>query len=593
MPVEWQAWFAFGTVVLTLLALASNRVPPDVGLLAALALLYLVGIVSPERALMGLTNQGMLTVAFLFVVAAGVQRSGALRLLSGPLLGRPKGLRQAQLRLMLPVATVSSVLNNTPVVAMLLPVVRNWARRTNLSASQLMIPLSYASILGGVCSTLGTSTNLVAVGMVAAAGKPVPAVFEIGKLGVPVALIGIGFVVLLGHRLLPQREGPGDPFADPRAFTTELTVDAEGQYAGKQLADLRIGDMPGLQPVAIYRAGLMIPAPDKRRRLRAGDRLVFAGPAPSVLELHRMQGLTVAEDRAFDTEEVAQGGALVELVVSEKCPLVGRIVGDGSFRRTYGGAVLAVARHGERVGSDRGLGGWRLRAGDSLLVEADHGFADRHRYSADFLVVTSVDHEAFVPPWQAPVAIGILLTMVIAAGTGLTSMFTAAMAAAGAMVCTRVLRWRDARASIDGRVLLAIVSAFGLGAALQDTGAVGAGAHWLVALGGDSPWLVLLYTYIATVLCTEMVTNNAAAVLMIPIGLATAEALGVSYMPFVIAIMMGASASFATPVGYQTNLMVYGPGGYRFTDFLRVGIPLSLLTGCITVSLAPLIWPFH
>jgi di/tricarboxylate transporter len=591
--LEWQAWFALGTVVLTLLSLASNRVPPDVGLLAALILLYLTGVVSAERALLGLTNQGMLTVAFLFVVAAGVQSSGALRLLSGPLLGRPRGIRRAQLRLMLPVATVSSVVNNTPVVAMLLPVVRSWARNAQLSPSQLLIPLSYASLLGGVCSTLGTSTNLVAVGMLAAAGKPVPALFEIGKLGVLVAIAGIGFVVIFGHRLLPHREGTGDPFADPRAFTTELTVDVGGPYADKRLADIRFGDVPGLQPVAIYRAGLMIPAPDAQQRLRAGDRLVFAGPAPSVLELHRMQGLTVAEDRAFEVDEVAQGGALVELVVSERCPLVGRIVGDGSFRRTYGAAVLAVARHGERVGSDRGLGGWRLRAGDSLLVEADPSFADRHRYSADFLVATSLDHEAFVPRWQAPLAISILVAMVFFAATGLTDMFTAALVAAAAMVATRILRWRDARASLDGRVLLAIISAFGLGAALEDTGAVAAGAHWLVALGGDSPWLILLFIYITTVLFTEMVTNNTAAVLMVPIGLAAADTLGVNYMPFIIAIMMAASASFATPVGYQTNLMVFGPGGYRFTDFLRIGIPLTFLTGGITVALAPIIWPFH
>ena len=591
--MEWQAWFAVGTVLFTLVALASNRVPPDVGLLSALLVLYLAGIVSPQRALIGLSNQGMLTVAFLFVVAAGVQRSGALRLLSGPLLGRPRGLRRAQLRLMVPVAAVSSVLNNTPVVAMLLPVVRNWARRAKQPPSQLLIPLSYASILGGVCSNLGTSTNLVAVGMVQAAGMPVPPVFEIGKLGLPIALIGIGFVVLLGRRLLPWRQAEGDPFADPRAFTTELTVDPDGPVAGKALADIRIGDVPGLYPVAIYRAGIMLPAPGKQERLRAGDRLVITGPASSVLELPRMAGLTVTEDRAFDAKEVAKGGELVELVVSGKCPLVGRIVGDGSFRRHYGGAVLAVARHGERLGSDRGLGGWRLRAGDSLLVEAVAGFADRHRHSPDFLVVTNLDHEAFAPSWQAPVAIAILLVMVLAAGSGLSTMFTAALVAAATMVATRVLRWRDARAAIDGRVLLAIISAFGLGAALEDTGAVAAVAHGLVSLGGNAPWLALLGTYLATVLCTEMVTNNAAAVLMVPIGLATAEALGVNHLPFLFAIMIGASASFATPVGYQTNLMVYGPGGYRFSDYLRIGIPLSILVGCITVTLAPMIWPFR
>ncbi len=234
-----------------------------------------------------------------------------------------------------------------------------------------------------------------------------------------------------------------------------------------------------------------------------------------------------------------------------------------------------------------------MRAGDSLLVEADPGFIERHRYSADFLVVLDVDHDAFAPRWQAPTAMAILLVMVAAAGSGITSMFTAALAAAVAMVASRILRWRDARASIDSRVLLTIVAAFGVGAALEDTGAVGAAAHWLVQFGADNPWLALLLTYVATVLCTEMVTNNAAAVLMVPIALATADALGVSYLPFLFAVMVAASGSFATPMGYQTNLMVYGPGGYRFTDYLRIGVPLSLLVGSIAVALTPLIWPFQ
>jgi len=281
---------------------------------------------------------------------------------------------------------------------------------------------------------------------------------------------------------------------------------------------------------------------------------------------------------------------LTEAVVSDSCPLVGTSIREGRFRGVYNAAVIAVARNGERI--QRKIGDIVLRPGDTLLLEADPGFVDRQHNSRDFFLVSRLPDSRPLRQDHALIAVGILVGMVVTATFGWMSMLQSAMVAAGLLLLTRCISGSAARAAVDWEVLIAIAASFGLGLALEKSGAALFLAGRMIHLAQGDPWVTLAVVYLVTMLFTELITNNAAAVLIFPIALSTSESLGVSFMPFAIGIMMAASASFSTPIGYQTNLMVYGPGGYRFTDYFRVGIPLNLLLALVTVGLAPLIWPF-
>jgi di/tricarboxylate transporter len=532
----------------------------------------------------------MHTVAVFFVVAEGVRRSGLLAKSVVWLFGRPNGPSAAIARLMVPAATISAFMNNTPLVAILMPAVRTWCGRIGLAPSQLLIPLSYAAILGGMCTTIGTSTNLVVAGMVTAAGHGAPGFFSVGAVGLPAAIAGMLATALLGRYLLPRRPGT-TALADPRAFTAEVEVEAGGALDGRRLDEIRTGGSRQLSPVEIDRADATIPAPLGGEVLRGGDILVFAGGADEIRELLRAPGLRVARTQQFTGNAPERRRRQIELVIGERCPLVGEMVGDGSFRQQYNAAVIAVARHGERV-PRAGLKGWLLKAGDIVLVEAAPGFVAQHRYNTDFYIIGDTPEQQPVRPWQSWASFALLAGIVTAAGTGLLPTYAAALGGALAMIGLRIVRWGDALSALDGRVLLTIAAALGLGSALESSGAAGFVAGALAGLAGDGPLATLAAVYLATMLITEVVTNNAAAVLMTPVALAAAGRLGVNYEPFVYAVMIAASASFLTPIGYQTNLMVYGPGNYRFADYFRAGLPVSVAVATVTILLAPVFWPF-
>jgi di/tricarboxylate transporter len=317
---------------------------------------------------------------------------------------------------------------------------------------------------------------------------------------------------------------------------------------------------------------------------------VFAGIVDSVVDLQRIRGLVPASDQVFKLGVPRPERCLTEAVVSDSCPLVGKSIREGRFRNVYNAAVIAVARNGERI--QRKIGDIVLRPGDTLLLEAEPGFVDRQHNSRDFFLVSRLPNSRPLREDRALIAVAILAGMVTVATLEWLPMLQAAMLAAGLLLLTRCITGSAARAAVDWEVLIAIAASLGVGAALEKTGAAQFIAANVIQLAQGDPWVTLAVVYLVTMVFTELITNNAAAVLIFPIALATSESLGVSFMPFAIAIMMAASASFSTPIGYQTNLMVYGPGGYRFTDYFRVGIPLNLLLAVVTISLAPLVWPF-
>jgi di/tricarboxylate transporter len=568
-----------------------TKLSADVVFMAGLAALLVTETLDLKSALGGFSAPGMITVGLLYIVVAGLQETGALTWVSQRVLGNPKGVRAAQVRLLTPVVGLSAFLNNTPVVAMFIPVVTEWCRRLRISPSKLLIPLSYASIFGGICTLIGTSTNLVVNTMVQTRfHNEGLGMFEIAKIGVPCAVLGIVYVLLAGKRLLPERKPAQEVFKNPLEYTLELEVSEKSPLIGHSIEKSGLRSLPGAFIAELIRGEQVVSAVSPDAVLQRGDRLVFVGNIESVRALYAQQGLRPAPGQLFKLDAPRHQRLLVEAVVSHSCPLVGKTIREGRFRNLYNAVVIAVARNGERLSGK--IGDIRLRTGDLLLIESPGGFIPRMRDSRDFYLVSGVENTAPRRFEKAPLAVAVLLAMVAAATFGILDILTASMVAAFAMLALRCCSIAQARRSIEWEVLIVIGAALGFGAALDQTHAAEAIAGGLLSLVNDNPWPALAMVYLVTTFFTEIITNNAAAALVFPIAMSTADRLHVNPMPFIICIMIGASASFATPIGYQTNMMVYGPGGYRFGDFFRFGIPLNIALGIVTVGLAPLIWPF-
>ena len=588
--MQWQGWLSLILMVMALLGLVFTRLPPHLVMLGVLTVLSCTGILSAEEALRGFGNEGLITVGAMFVIAAGLHATGGIDLLVNRLLGRPSSVRGAMFRVFGPVVAMSGFLNNTPVVATLIPALSAWARKIDIPVSKLMIPLSYSAILGGTLTLIGTSTNLVVNGQYQAlTGNPGFSMFSITAVGLPVAILGTLFMLALFPRLLPDRSEK-NPFSNLREFTLEVAVAHDGPLVGKTIQEAGLRHLKRIFLVEIERSGRILTAVDSEEKLQGGDRLVFAGNTEAISDLLRINGIVASAEN--DHPQAAAHNVwerrLVEAVVSPHCGVVGERIRDAHFRDRYGAVVMAVARNGERVSGN--LGSIRLEAGDTLLLEARPAFVTRQRYNKDFLLINDLDTVAPRHD-RAYLAWGILLAIVLGAGFELVSMFNAALIGVAAMIATRCCSVSQAEKSLDLPVLLTIGASFALGAALQKTGVATFLAAQLLDLSGGRPWLLLVMTYALVSLFTEVITNNAAAILTLPIVLEITSKANLNPEPFVFAIMMAASASFATPLGYQCNLMVYGPGGYRFTDFLKVGVPMNLFVGGATITVLLLGWP--
>ena len=587
----WQAALTALIVALTLAALLFVQRAPDMVMIGGVVVLLAVGVITPDEALRGMSNEGMITVAALFVVAAAVERTGALASLVDRALGRPTSLAAAQLRTMVAPGVLSAFVNNTPVVALMVPAIRDWAKKNRLSVSKLLMPMNAAVVLGGLCSLIGTSTNVVVSGLVAGKrGQPL-GMFDITWLGVPLFAAGLVYLITASKFLLKDRRPPMSTSDDPRRYTLEMVVEPGSPLAGRTIEAAGLRHLHGLFLMEIDRNGHVIAAVAPTERLQAGDRLVFVGVIDSVIELQKIRGLRPATDQVFKLDDPRSERVLVEAVVSPSCPLVGRTIREGRFRSTYGAVVIAVARDGERL--EMKIGNIVLQPGDTLLVEAGPNFLDRQRSNRHFYLVSEVTGSTPPRHDKAWIACTVLAAMVLAAALELVPMVAAALVAACAVVALRCISSTEARRAIEWESLLLIAASFGLARAMEKTGLAEAVAHSMIAAAGDQPHLVLAALYVVTMLFTELMSNNAAAVLTFPIAWQTAADLGVNPMPFIMAMTVAASCGFATPMGYQTNLMIYGPGGYKFSDYMRFGGPLNLLVMAITIALAPLIWPFR
>ncbi|MBQ0795547.1 SLC13 family permease [Zhongshania sp.] len=586
-----DAWIALSVIAGCLLALIFTRRPPDIILCGGVVILLLLGVLSPKEALAGMANEGMVTVGILFIVAQALSETGAVSWISLNVLGRPKSVRMAQFRLMAPVAAFSSILNNTPVVAMMIPAVRDWAKRNNLPVSQLMIPLSYAAIVGGTCTLVGTSTNLVVNGMMLdSLPEQTLGMFDLAWVGLPCAILVVAFTIVTSRYLLPTSNGKAERFGDTRQYIIEMLVEPGSPMIGQSIEQAGLRQLPAMFLIEIVRDERLMTVVSPKEILMDGDRLIFAGDVRSVVDLKNFHGLRLAEDQAFKLGDNNLSRCLVEVVISPNFPHLSRPVREMRFRNNYGAAIIAISRNGEHLKGR--IGDLELEPGDTLLLEAYEDFVPNQRYSRDFLLVSAIENSRPVRHEHRGRAGIIMVAMVLVVAVGWLSMLKAAFLAAGLMVVTRCIRAADARRSVDWQILLVIAASIALGGSLESTGAASVIAGSIVGAAAGSPMATLAAIFIVTTLFSAVISNLAAAVIVFPIALAASQQLDVSMLPFAVTLMMAASASFATPIGYQTNLMVYGPGDYRFSDFFKIGIPLTFIVGLGTVLIAPLVWPF-
>lgn len=583
MPTE--AWITAAVLVATFGVLVMDRLPPAAVVLGAVVGLSVVDVIEVDQALQGFANPAPITVAALFVMAAGAQSTGLFtaavpRLLAG------RTERATLRRLTIPTAAASGLVNNTPLVAMLIPEVTAWARRHGRSPSRYLLPLSYATILGGTLTTLGTSTNLLVSGLVRDRTGEDLALFKPAAIGGVVLVVGLTVLLTISVRALPQRRSPTDRVTEStKEFTIEMAVLHDGPMVGRSVRDAGLRALNGVYLVEISRSGRQLAPVAPAEILAPGDILRFAGATDDVLDLLRIPGLERTDDHPISA---TPGRRLYEVVVGRMSPVNGLVLRDADFRGRYGAAVLAVHRAGDPVTGK--LGDIRLRHGDTLVLLAGRGFRQRWSEARDFLVVADLDAPPPAITRKAPLAAGILLAFIIISATGLLRTVEAALLAGGALVASRVLTWDQAKRSVDLDVVVLIAAAFGLGAAVQTSGLSEELASGFVSVAGDAgSFATILCIVLATAMLTEVVTNNAAAVVIFPVAMDIATQSGLDETWVAVAVALAASTSFLSPIGYQTNTMVYGPGGYRFTDYVRAGAPLTVAVALTITTMTTLL----
>ncbi len=601
-----NAWITVAVVMGVVGALMADVGRPDLVLLSGLSVLLVSGVVSPDQAFAGFSNAAVLTVGALYVVAGGVQHTDALSELDRVLFADTTRLGPVLARFMVPTSVLSGLLNNTPIVAMLTPRLQEWADAQNIPASKLMIPLSYAAITGGMMTLIGTSTNLIVAGLMEAEGYEPLSLFDVTWVGVPAALVVMAYFVLGGHRLLPDR-GTSTPAAERRLGQNmfEVTVTAPSPIVGQTVAEAGLRDL-GDAYLTHVRRGTEVLQGRPGRSLEQGDVLAFNGSLAARERLLERPGLSRTlphPDGTHDDPARYETLPLYEAVIAESSNLVGTTLGEANFREQYQGVVLGIQRQDEPVTSP--VGTTELQAGDLLIVEAPDDFEERWSSGSreEFYLVAprdgrarpggspEYDDEETDRSGRAPIALGLTGAMVLAAATSLAPIVTAAVLAALLMVGTGCIRPAEAQRALNVQVLVVIAAALGIGKAIETTGLATAAAQGVLSVAEPfGPVVVLVALYLLTNLLTEIITNNAAAVLMLPVAMAAASSLGAPPVAFGVLVAVAASASFLTPIGYQTNLMVMAPGGYRFSDYARVGWPVTLLVMGTSVGIISLVW---
>lgn len=583
----------------TFALLIKTKIPPAVVFIGSLTAALTFRLAPQAELLKGFQNSGMLTVGILFVVAAGMYATGAITMVMDKIIGHPKRLLAAQLKILPPISIGSAFLNNTPLVAMMIPVIQDLARTCRLPAKHLFIPLSFASILGGTCTLIGTSTNLVIGGLVTDAvnrgGTDLPdmrpiAMFDTTLVALPIAVAGIAFMLLFGRWLLPKVSSAQAEKVRWRLYRAEFEIHESSRLIGKTLKESGLLGAPGAQLLSVSRN-------DKRHHafrdlgpLAVDDILAFSVTRTALAELWRTNRL-LPHVRPRPMQSERHNHHLAKVVIARKSLTVGRRVADLPITRDdYDYKVVAISRDREPVRCP--LKELKIEPGDTAILEVNDSFFYDVRTEEDFALTKALDGYHIQRTDRAIVAMAITITMVTTVALGWMSMLNAGLLAAGAMLLTGCINYKKAARSIDWGTLIVIACAIGLESAVSRSGLADILSGLLTSVGGNNPYTALIVIFLGCTFMTNVITNNAAAAFMFPIALSTAAQLQVSFMPFAITLMIANSCAFITPTGYQTNLMVWGPGDYTFGDFAKVGVPMTLIVGVITIFLTPLIFSF-
>ena len=605
--MTWEIIFVFALLIFAIISFVWERISADLTAMTVFGILLFVSMLtgsehlpSLERTLGVFGNSAPLTIAGMFIVSAALERTGAIELITGVLRKLVRLRYRGFLFVMvIGVGAVSAFVNNTPVVIVLMPVILSLSRELGVASSKLLIPLSYASIFGGTCTLLGTSTNLLASGILRDAGHAPIGMYELASVGLPILIVGTLYLVLFGNKLLPHRETLTSILSDEerKEFITEAFIRPGSDWHGHTVKERNLLKGRGIRLLEIVRHGIAVPGDPKEQKLQYGDRLVLACRPAGVAEAHSMKGITMQSELAEGIETIATNeGALVEGVVAPHASVAGLTLGEINFRQRFRMVVVAVHRKG--TNQRERLASLRLQAGDTLLMMGSTEAIDSLANSDDIIILDRPRVPARSLRVKMPIAIGVSAAIVTMATLNIVPIVAAVIMGVTAILLTGCVNAKDAYASVEWSILVIIFGMLALGQAMDSTGAslliaenmTGLVGHFAPAHLQNIVMLVLIYLITSTF--TEFLSNNAAVALMVPIALGIAAHLGIDPRPFVVASCIAASASFATPIGYQTNTYVYGVGGYRFFDFTKIGLPLNLICFAVTVTIVPQVWSF-
>ncbi|MDP2336010.1 MAG: SLC13 family permease [Bacteroidota bacterium] len=598
-----QGFFVLGIIVIMVIALVKEVMRPGLILFSALIILMIFGIIHSNELLAGFSNKGMMTVAILFVVSEGIKQSGALNKLAITFLPKRRGnIRLLFFRLMFPISFMSAFLNNTPIVIIFAPIVKKWAEDLNLSSQKFLIPLSYATILGGVCTLIGTSTNLVVHGLMLDNGYSGFSMFELGLVGIPLAFVGYFYMSYIGVHLLPgEKNFIRRPLSDQKDYYYELMVPADSPLVGQILKNGRSKDLKGFDIIQIEREGIKLEGKTPGLTIEANDHLLVAGKSNGLdiikdLKSVRLKGLDLLKNQvnSIDLKQY-------EAVLAPRFPGIGRTIVEFNFYDHYQAVIVAVHRNGERITSD--LRSLKLKEGDNLVLLTTDRFIKNWGDSKIFYLTTYIgDHNENTAKGKKWLALSILALMVAGATAAdylpkfanvNTDMFFFSSIAAMLMIWLKIVPHQKYTKAISWDLLITVACSFGISKAMQNAGVADGIAHSAIGFAKNwGPIGVLATIYLLTNIFTEVITNNAAAAISFPIAMSAAIQMGVDPKPFFVAIAIAASASFTTPIGYQTNLIVQGIGNYKFRDFVKVGLPLNIVIFLVSMLLIPLFWSF-
>ncbi|WP_082232894.1 SLC13 family permease [Halobacillus massiliensis] len=566
-------------LLLMLIGLFFEVARPDLLVFSTLFLFILLGFIETDEALVGFSNQGMLTVALLFIVAGVFERSGLVERLISSFLARAKTHKGALARLIVPVSGFSAFLNNTPIVVTLTPILRKWASENDVAPSKYLLPLSYASILGGTITLMGTSTNLVIHGLMLDFGMNGFFFFQLAIVGLPITVLGLLYLVYIGPKVLPNHRSLIERVSEStKDYLSEMLVTAEFPYINQTVEKAELRNLKGLYLIEIIRGDKKISPVTSKTKIQQDDRLIFTGMISTIADLQKRKGLQLDTGTDLSLDDLKNGSnKLHEIVVSYQSSLIGQSIKESRFRKKYDAAVMAVHRNDERVKGK--IGDIVPKAGDLMLVVTGEDFGEKTEEQRDFYITSPVKHQRFYENeskgWFALILLMVMISLVT---FQVLSIFKAMVITAGIMLITKMITPKQAKQSVQFQVLLLIASALGIGNVIIQTGTANWIATQLVSILAPLGIItILIVVYFLTNLFTEFITNNAAAVIMFPIAYEVAMDSGIDPMGMAILVAIAASASFLSPIGYQTNLIVYGPGGYKFKDYIKVGLPLTIL----------------